>query len=204
MKNFINIAIVISSFLIIFLFPVFFIVWQYNLFLPSTPIVEITELPDKEYKKYQESTLKFLLNKGELPKQMTELEKSHMRDVKILVLGSSFVLLFFSLIFLLFIILSRKKKLLDQVWKGLKMSSLISILIIFLLIFLSLFTFDSLFVYFHEIFFPQENWMFPTNYLIIKVFPEELFKNLAISSFIISFFLALFVFFLSFYKIRNN
>ncbi len=204
MKNFIKTSIAISSLLIILLFPVFFIVWQYNLFLPATPIVEIGELSDKEYRKYQESTLEFLLNKSELPQEMTELEKSHMQDVKTLVLASSFVLLFSFLIFLLFIFLSRKKKLLDQAWKGLKISSLITIFIIFLLILLSLFNFDALFLNFHEVFFPQGNWMFPADSLMVQVFPEALFKNLAVYSFTISFILAFFLYFISFYKIKKN
>ncbi len=203
MKNFIKIAITIFSFLIIFLAPVFFIVWQYNLFLPKTPGIEITELSNKEYRDYQEKVLGFLLNKSDLPDKMTQLEKSHLEDVKILFLGSTLVLFFSCLAFLLLVVSTKKRANDNLIWQGLKMASFFSLVIVFLLLFFTLFDFDNLFIYFHEIFFPQGNWLFPSSSLMVQVFPEELFKSLVAKSLVLSSLLALFLALLSFFKIRK-
>ncbi len=203
MKKYIKLLIAATSLIIIFLLPVFLIVWQYNLFLPASSNIEISKLSNKDFSNYQEGVLGFLLNRSELPKQMTELEKLHMEDVKKLFLSCSLILFFSIFVFLLLFILGKKKDYLSKAWEGLKISGFFSLFIIILLLFFSLFNFDNLFVYFHKIFFPQGNWMFPASSLMIQVFPEELFKSLTISSFISSFILASFAFFLSLVKLKK-
>lgn len=199
MTKIIKILITLFSVLIIFLLPIFFIVWQSNIFIPQTPTQEIPELSESDYRKYQSQTLGFLLNKSQLPAEMTELEVSHMEDVKNVFVVSIGVL-FFSIFLITFLVFKIKNK---HVWQAFKKSSILVILIIILLLILSLFNFENLFIYFHEIFFPQGNWLFAPSSLMVQVFPEELFKKLTISSFSISIIFALSLLFLSFNKIRK-
>lgn len=126
---------------------------------------------------------------------MNELEVSHMKDVKNLILYAMIILLF-SLIFLIFsyLILKRKNKL-KLFYNSLKLSSFyIIILIIFLLLTIS--NFDFVFIVFHEILFPQGNWLFPASSEMIQVFPESLFKKLFIYSLLMSSFLSTFLYLL--------
>jgi len=199
MKKIIKTLISLFTFLSIFLLPIFFIIWQSNIFIPQNPTQEIPELSESTYRKYQSQTLGFLLNKSQLPAEMTEFEVSHMEDVKNVFVVSMGVL-FFSIFLITFLVFKIKNK---HVWQAFKKSSILAILIIVLLLILSLFNFENLFIYFHEIFFPQGNWMFPFDSLMVQVFPEELFENLAISSLVISFILALSLLFFSFYKIKK-
>lgn len=182
MKKYIKILISLSSLLSIFLLPVFIIVWQSNIFLPQTSIYEIPKMSDEDYRKYQSQTIDFLLNKGQLPDQMTENEISHMEDVK-KVFIISMVVLIISIILVVFLKFKTKK---EYFMQALKESSILAFLIIILLLILSLFNFEILFIYFHKIFFPQGNWLFPVNSTMIQVFPESLFKKLAFYSFTIS------------------
>lgn len=187
MKNFLKIIISFFSFFIVILIPIFLIIWQYNLFFPKTE--------NLYFKNYQEKVMGYLLNKDDLPIEMNELEVSHMKDVKNLILYAMIILLF-SLIFLIFsyLILKRKNKL-KLFYNSLKLSSFyIIILIIFLLLTIS--NFDFVFIVFHEILFPQGNWLFPASSEMIQVFPESLFKKLFIYSLLMSSFLSTFLYLL--------
>lgn len=187
MKNFLKIIISFFSFFIVILIPIFLIIWQYNLFFPKTE--------NLYFKNYQEKVMGYLLNKDDLLIEMNELEVSHMKDVKNLILYAMIILLF-SLIFLIFsyLILKRKNKL-KLFYNSLKLSSFyIIILIIFLLLTIS--NFDFVFIVFHEILFPQGNWLFPASSEMIQVFPESLFKKLFIYSLLMSSFLSTFLYLL--------
>lgn len=187
MKNFLKIIISFFSFFIVILIPIFLIIWQYNLFFPKTE--------NLYFKNYQEKVMGYLLNKDDLLIEMNELEVSHMKDVKNLILYAMIILLF-SLIFLIFsyLILKRKNKL-KLFYNSLKLSSFyIIILIIFLLLTIS--NFDFVFIVFHEILFPQGNWLFPASSEMIQAFPESLFKKLFIYSLLMSSFLSTFLYLL--------
>ncbi|KYK25925.1 hypothetical protein AYK26_01450 [Euryarchaeota archaeon SM23-78] len=55
----------------------------------------------------------------------------------------------------------------------------ISTLTVLIIIFLLSLNFSPFFMVFHKIFFPQGNYIFPAHYLLIKLFPQELFKDFA-------------------------
>ncbi len=185
-----KIIIIFLSFLVIILLPVFLIVWQYELFFPKTDNID--------HLNYQEKVMAYLLNKDELPSEMTYLEASHMNDVRILITYSNFILLFSLLICCFLYIYLKKKKQLKLFYYSLKISSISITILIIVLFFLSIFNFNWFFNVFHEIFFPQGNWLFPANSKMIQVFPETLFKNLFIYSLLMSFIISLLILLVSF------
>ncbi len=118
--------------------------------------------------------------------QFTDNEVSHFRDVKDLIIATRVVYfvsftLFLVLIFgfLSSIIRAGDKASKDKIRRFLiKLHYYVigitgSILLLFLIGTLS--SFDTLFVWFHEIFFPQGNWQFPPGSLSITLFPSEFF-----------------------------
>jgi integral membrane protein (TIGR01906 family) len=196
MNNFIKIIISLFSFFIIILIPIFLIIWQYNLFIPKIDNFEIAS--------YQEELMGYLINKKELPQTMTELEASHMKDVKDLVTFAYLLLLFSIFISLLFYFILKRKNKLYLFYQSLHFSAIIILILIVIFIILSIFNFDYIFILFHEVFFPQGNWLFPANSKLVQAFPEILFKKLFLYSFIISGLIALIIFLLNFKIIKTK
>lgn len=151
---------------------------------------------DKSFKKYGiyeelgvlnvRNTLDYLINY--LTNENTEInelvgfmpeEKTHLEDVKNIIIWlkalsiASFVLL---IIFIMRLsILKDFKPNLKKIFIYGSISTLAVLIIIFVL---SL-NFPSFFDVFHKILFPQGNYMFPAHYLLIKLFPQELFMDFA-------------------------
>jgi len=105
----------------------------------------------------------------------TENEKSHMKDVKILI--NQVLILYYVLIIgdgLLLLYLYRNKK------RYIPIVSILSGTVIILfsgIIYLLQNSFSTLFITFHLLFFPQGNWMFPESSRLIQLFPEQFFSN---------------------------
>jgi len=120
---------------------------------------------------------------------LTEAEKSHMSDVKKIFLFIQLMMVA-SLVSILILVNHYKKKLNKKefdklISKSLRTSSIINISFILLIGFFALFFFESFWTYFHYLFFPQGNWAFPWNSLLITLFPPSYFYN-----FILNFILA--------------
>ncbi len=101
-----------------------------------------------------------------------EKERSHLSDVKQLLtlLGYLYVLAWA----ITAVLLGFKKV---QASPLLLYSGIFSLVLLFLL-FLGSFSFDNLFLTFHEVFFPQGNYYFPSGqYLITRLYPEAFFAN---------------------------
>lgn len=120
-------------------------------------------------------------------------EQLHLEDVRIL-LNKFFLLLNFSLFVfvasLLALYLINKKEFISRKLKILFLGGLSAFALIALL-FLAALNFSSTFQIFHEIFFPQGNYTFPADSLLITLFPENFFQSfflrLIITSVILSF-----------------
>ncbi|MCJ7472314.1 MAG: DUF1461 domain-containing protein [Actinobacteria bacterium] len=143
----------------------------------------------------------------------TENEISHMVDVrnlifKILLLfyGSLLVLI---VLLILLLILERKHA---RRLRGTGLVFVISssaVLFIFIILYILSMNFSHLFDNFHLIFFPQGNFMFDSNSLLITLFPfnffYQYFTRLVISSIVLSFiFLFIGIFLLNIHKISQK
>lgn len=101
----------------------------------------------------------------------TEIEKIHMKDVKILVL-ISFLLFLLSLFFIVYFRKNLKRDVL-------KISAVTTIIFVISLIGFSLTNFDEAFTLFHRILFRNNYWLLDPDTLLIRLFPEEVFMKLA-------------------------
>ena len=121
----------------------------------------------------QQNAINYLDGKENLLEDYTKEEKSHMNDVKLLIKKINY--LFYFLLLIVSLILTYYKKDKKQIIKILRyggITTVVSLLIFLLLIILS---FEKTFIIFHDIFFPQGNWQFPIDSLLIQTFPIEFF-----------------------------
>ena len=120
----------------------------------------------------------------------TEKEISHMDDVRALLLKIFFLFCVSLIILVILLILARKSP--GGILRAAGRVSVISssaVLFIFILLYFLSINFSHLFDNFHLIFFPQGNYMFPENSLLITLFSfnffYQFFIRLAISSLIL-------------------
>lgn len=184
-----NIFLVI--FAIFFLVLVLFLSYQINLGL----------IKDEK----QKEIINFLRYNKELGINFTEKELSHLEDVKKRMIQID--LLFVSLIFINFFLgfyLHQRKKL----FSALFLSSFLGAVISFLALFSILINFNWLFTLFHQIFFPQGNWVFPLESQLIEIFPEEFFisvsKKIFVTFLLIEIILLIFAFFMKNKNVVNR
>lgn len=137
----------------------------------------------------------------------TEKEISHMDDVRALLLKILFLFCGSLIILIILLILAGKSS--RGILRAAGRVSVISssaVLFIFILLYFLSMNFSHLFDNFHLIFFPQGNYMFPENSLLITLFSfnffYQFFIRLAISSLILSsLFLLMGIIFLNIYRI---
>lgn len=137
----------------------------------------------------QEITINFLQGKGELTLNYAADEISHLNDVK-KVMGCLDCLFYF-LLLVLTLILTYHKKNKEQLQKLLAFGGITAIIFSLMMILFTLLSFNYSFTVFHEIFFPQGNWSFPADSLLIQTFPPDFFISLSRSILLGALFLGL-------------
>jgi len=85
--------------------------------------------------------------------------------------------------------------------KSLNYGGKVTVAVMLFLGVLSLLFFDFIFAIFHKIFFPQGNWLFAADSLIIQTFPLEFLVSISRNIFILTLFLGI-LFILSGYTYR--
>lgn len=166
--------------LIIFIacLPLFSVLLSYKMALV---LIDLTE--------NQETTMNFLQGKGELTLNYNADEISHLNDVK-KVMGCLDYLFYFLLLFLT-LILTYHKKNKEQLQKLLAFGGITTIIFSLMIIIFTLLSFNYSFTIFHSIFFPQGNWSFPADSLLLQTFPLDFFISLSRSIFLGALFLGL-------------
>ena len=187
---------------------VLIISFVFSLYLASTEyLIHNKDFYEKEFTKHNiydrvynadeisEKLIGFFKEENNLPLSFNEKEKSHLEDVKKLIDNGKGLLVFLSLlnIILISIILSN-----DNLKKILISSGVFAII---LPIPFLLFSFSNIFTKFHLILFPQGNFQFPLDSLLIQLFPQEFFYdsliNIVLNSSIFAIILILMGFFSS-------
>ncbi len=120
----------------------------------------------------QSEVVKFLQGRSSLSTAYNQAEASHLQDVKMLLkkLNYWFYLSLLILSASLAINFRQQKN-----FKLLSRASLFSIISLVALLLLLGLNFSFVFRLFHYLFFPQGNWLFPENSLMIQTFPGEFF-----------------------------
>lgn len=121
-----------------------------------------------------------------LPNLFNEREKQHLADVRNLVKDFNIAIYIFLILFVLMLVLfgfllREEHHITGFVGKTLIYGGVLAIIISVVLLLLALFIFTSSFDSFHKIFFEQGTYTFnPENELIVKLYPEGLFRDLGI------------------------
>ncbi|MCF8013567.1 TIGR01906 family membrane protein [Candidatus Woesearchaeota archaeon] len=182
-----KILLTISLILLILITPLLFFSYNeehYNSQAQKNDVYQ--KLGENLTKEQNKNTINYLLGKEKLKGKYTENEIKHMKDVKKIYTTINIISLTCLLIIILSIIYFTKNKQEKQIIRSLKISSITIIIMGLLLIALTLFNFQSTFTIFHNIFFPQGNWLFPYNSLLITLYPNKFFINTANYSFLAS------------------
>ena len=142
--------------------PIFLVLFSYKIVLGFTDLTA-----------NQEETVDFLKDKEELRLNYTNSEVSHLEDVK-KVMNLMDYLFYFSLLMVTGIITyyKRNKK---RLLKLFKYGGIVTVLFIIIKSLFALISFNYAFTIFHQILFPQGNWTFPFDSLLIQTFPLEFF-----------------------------
>lgn len=121
-----------------------------------------------------------------LPSIFNEREKQHLADVRMLVrnlnIAVYLVMVLFVMLLVMFgLLLMEEAYVTGFMGKILVLGGSLSLIISFVFLLLAMFSFAPAFDSFHRIFFAQGTYTFnPENELIVKLYPEELFRDLGI------------------------
>jgi integral membrane protein (TIGR01906 family) len=136
-------------------------------------------------------------------------EKGHMADVKHLIRTMQLIYYGAAVVCIALFVYSYNKfkehahEFIRIISKAALYSSIAAIIFLMLTFLMAVFSFDFLFVIFHMIFFPQGNWMFSPDSLLITLFPQQFFFDISLRIFIYAMFQAL-IFFGIGYWIRKQ
>lgn len=178
---------------VIIILPVFLLLASYKTVLGFTNLTPA-----------QENVLDFAEGKSKLQTGFTEPEISHLQDVKEVMHYVDYI--FYVLLLLISGIVTYYKKDKEFLFKLCDFGGKTTTAAIIILGVLSYFFFDLFFVLFHNIFFPQGNWIFAPDSLLIQTFPLEFFLTFSRNIFAVALFLGI-IFILSehFYRyVRGN
>ena len=166
------------------LFPLFLLIFS----LKTVLLFSSLSLPQQQW-------INYFHEKSPIPLGYTELEQSHMQDVKIIL--QKVDVLFFSLLLITTLLLTHYKKK-KNIIKGLLIAGAKSTLIsISSILIISSLAFNFIFTYFHKIFFPQGNWQFPPDSLLIQTWPINFFIQTSTKIFLLTLFLAIITIYIS-------
>jgi len=103
----------------------------------------------------------------------TEAEQSHMRDVRVVFYGFMVVAVV-SAVFVVTLLLRRQRD--AARWSAVARGGIWLIVAMVVIGFFAFFAFDTVFLLFHEIFFPGGNFSFPDNSHLIQLYPEPFWE----------------------------
>ncbi len=124
----------------------------------------------------RKEVLDFLQENKEREINFTASEISHLQDVKEVMQFANYLSYFILALTIILSIFLYRQAFLS---KALLYSSIFSLSLFVLIFLFYFFGFSSLFNAFHQVFFPQGNWQFPADSLLIRTFPFEFFTKLS-------------------------
>ncbi len=148
------------------IFPLFVLLLSYKAILTVTDLTE-----------NQQQLMDYLQNDVPLTLPYTVAERTHLEDVQQVMNGMDYFFYGTTLVIIstLFLFQHDKKHLHQLLWSG----GLTTVGIILLVGLFSVFSFNGVFTLFHQLFFPQGNWQFPVDSLLIQTFPLEFFVTIS-------------------------
>ena len=132
--------------------------------------------------------MNYLQKEAVLSLSYTENELEHLQDVKTVMKITNYVFLISWLLVSCTILYYWKDK--KKIIMLFKTGSFITLTSAAVILLLTLTSFNGLFTGFHYLFFPQGNWLFPADSLLIRTFPLDFFTKMSISIFVLIVFLS--------------
>ena len=136
----------------------------------------------------QDATIKYLVDNQDFALNYTINEQSHLEDVKKVMKGLDY-LFYLSLLVVTFIITYYKKKK-ALIKKLFYYGGISSLIFSGLMMLSSLLSFNFTFKMFHKLLFPQGNWLFPIDSLLIQTFPIQFFVTISLKIMVIAIIIA--------------
>ena len=155
------------------LLPLFLLILSYKLVLAFADLSED-----------QQSVIDYLQKEKEINPGFSQNELSHLQDVKEVMKWVDYFFYFSLLVITLIVTYSRRNK--EQLVKFFKYGGISALIFITAIILSSLLFFNQVFTLFHILFFPQGNWTFPGNSLLIQTFPLEFFMGISRNIFLLT------------------
>jgi integral membrane protein (TIGR01906 family) len=153
---------------------------------------EFQKIPSKieDREKITSDMISYFKVKGDesLISNFTSTEQSHLKDVKNLLKLNDFILKIILILFFILIFYFREN-IFKNISKILIYGGIITDILLIILLILSI-NFDFAFTLFHKLFFPQGNWTFSPDSLLIQLFPAQFFVDSAFKIFLNSLIIA--------------
>lgn len=148
-----------------------------------------SKFPEKDIDKVNSELLLYLKDKSDdYDKELfNDNEVEHLGDVKKLISGFDiyyYSLIIVSIVLFIFLFLLSKKNFLKNLSFVLFFGGLFTLFFTIILLVLVWLNFDGFFTVFHNIFFPQGGYLFSASDNIIKLYPVELFYDIAKNVFV--------------------
>lgn len=159
------------------LLPLFLLLLSYTIILYYTS--QFTSLTAE-----QEHTFDYLQGKGALSVGYTVQERFHLENVKQVMDAAHYF--FYGLLLVLAVIIAAHRDNHPQLRKLLRYGGITTIAVVSLILIFILTSFTIPFTVFHWLFFPQGNWQFPADSLLIQTFPQEFFVKMGIWIFMVA------------------
>ena len=116
--------------------------------------------------------------------EFTELEISHLQDVKKVMKYADY--LFYVLLLIMAVILTCHRKNKELIFQLLNYGGKFTVITTIFLGIVSLLFFDLIFSLFHLLFFPHGNWLFAADSLLIQTFPLDFFVTVSRNIFVLT------------------
>ena len=192
-----------KTILILFLIltPFLLILFSHKIILFSTELNQPQKLTlDYLNGKYNLKEFNNKINQDSKIINITNSELSHLKDVQQVMNGTNY--LFYVLLFICTLIFTYYKK--KEKIKLLKYGGIITLSLIGLFLISILINFNLMFDLFHQIFFPQGNWLFSQTSFLITTFPITFFISITWKIIFLTLFLAIIFILVSYYLQKRS
>lgn len=142
----------------------------------------------------QQQTIDFLIKDQKLDLPYTKEEIAHLQDVQNVMQAANYLFYLSALILGVIIYLNYKNnrhqnnnsKKNGNLLQKLRTGSSSALIVLVLVLIFILLDFDSVFTMFHQVFFPQGNWQFAADSLLIQTFPLPFFTAIGLKIFLLT------------------
>jgi len=175
-------ALSLTAGILLAVFQTVYLNYGYHKWLADNLVAPIGNTDFRLLAEQRKALVAFLLDRTEIERSFyTPEENSHIQDIKLLLIQERIIFRYLVILTLLLTIVywqRRRRKQTMQLIANVGRALTVSLLLLLVIVPL---TFFQLFNLFHQLFFPQGNWLFdPAASLLIQIYPPEFFLFFAL------------------------